>query len=285
MATPLKAPLGLIAGEGVFPLLVARGARAAGRSVICAALADSAWPELAQECDRFRWVGIARIGQWVRLLRDAGCTEAIMVGRVKKTRMYSRGAYLRYIPDLRTFRLYMTTLRHDRRPYAVLKGVTDELAKEGITLIDSTRYTPEQLTTVGVLTRRAPTEAQWNDIRFGWGLCKTVSGLDIGQSIAVIDKDVIAVEALEGTDAMIERAGLLCRRGGWTLLKVANSANDMRSDVPTVGVTTIEKLAAAKAACVVLEAGKTMLLEKQKVLELADRHKIAIVGVDAGSPP
>jgi DUF1009 family protein len=167
----------------------------------------------------------------------------------------------------------------------VLKGVTDELAKEGITLIDSTRYTPEQLTTVGVLTRRTPTEAQWNDIRFGWGLCKTVSGLDIGQSIAVIDKDVIAVAALEGTDAMIERAGVLCRRGGWTLLKVANSANDMRSDVPTVGVTTIEKLAAAKAACVVLEAGKTMLLEKQKVLELADRHKIAIVGVDAASPP
>jgi hypothetical protein len=208
-----------------------------------------------------------------------------MVGRVKKTRMYSRGAYLRYIPDLRTLRLYLTTLRHDRRPYAVLKGVTDELAKEGITLIDSTRYTPEQLTTPGVLTRRAPSEAQWKDIRFGWELCKTVSRLDIGQSIAVIDKDVIAVEALEGTDAMIERAGVLCRRGGWTLLKVANSANDMRTDVPTVGVTTIEKLAAAKAACVVLEAGRTMLLEKQKVLEMADRHKIAIVGIDPNVPP
>lgn len=285
MTQSLKAPLGLIAGEGVFPLLVARGARAAGRSVICAALADSAWPELAEECDRFRWVGIARIGQWVRLLRDAGCAEAIMVGRVKKTRMYGRAAYLRYIPDLRTLRIYLTTLRHDRRPYAVLKAVTDELAKEGITLIDSTRYTPEQLTTPGVLTRRAPTDSQWQDIRFGWEICKTVSRLDIGQSIGVLDKDVIAVEALEGTDAMIERAGALCRRGGWTLLKVANSASDMRSDVPTVGVTTIEKLAAAKAACVVLEAGRTMLLEKQKVLEMADRFKIAIVGVDTNTPP
>jgi UDP-2,3-diacylglucosamine hydrolase len=278
-------PLGLIAGEGVFPLLVARGARAAGRQVVCAALADSAWPELAEECDRFKWVGIARIGQWVRLLRNAGCTDAIMVGRVKKTRMYGPVPYLRYIPDLRTLRMYLTTLRHDRRPYAVLKCITDELAKEGITLIDSTRYTLEQLTKPGILTRRAPSDAQMQDIRFGWELCKTISRLDIGQSIAVIDKDVIAVEALEGTDAMIERAGKLCRRGGWTLIKVANSASDMRTDVPTVGVTTIEKLAAAKAACVVLESGRTMLLEKQKVLEMADRHKIAIIGIDPSTPP
>jgi DUF1009 family protein len=278
-------PLGLIAGEGVFPLLVARGARAAGRTVICAALRDSARPELAAECDEFRWVGIARLGQWIRLLRAAGCTEAIMVGRVKKTRMYGQLAWLRYIPDWRTARLYLTRLRRDRRPYAVLKAITDELASEGITLIDSTTYTPDQLTTAGTLTRRAPTDAHWQDIRFGWELCRQVSRLDIGQSIAVIDKDVIAVEALEGTDAMIERAGQLCRRGGWTLIKVANSAADMRSDVPTVGLTTIEKLAAAKAACVVLEVGRTVLLEKQKVLDLADRHKIAIVGIDPASPP
>jgi DUF1009 family protein len=273
-------PLGLIAGEGVFPILVARGARAAGRKVICAALQESAWPELQSECDQFRWVGVARMGQWIRLLRNAGCTEAIMVGRVKKTRMYGRAAWLRYIPDVRTARLYLTRLRHDRRPYAVLKAVTDELASEGITLIDSTRYTPDHLTTPGTLTRRSPTESQWQDIRVGWEICQSISRMDIGQSIALLDKDVIAVEALEGTDAMIERAGALCRRGGWTLVKVANSANDMRSDVPTVGVTTIEKLAAAKAACVVLEAGRTMLLEKQKVLDLADKYKIAIVGVD-----
>ncbi len=276
-------PLGLIAGEGVFPLLVARGAKAAGREVICAALADSAWPELAEECDRFKWVGIARLGQWIRLLRNAGCDEAIMVGRVKKTRMYGRAALLRYIPDLRTARLYLTTLRHDRRPYALLKCITDELAKEGITLIDSTRYTPEQLTTAGVLTRRQPTEAQWKDIAYGWDLCRTISQRDIGQSIALLNKDVIAVEALEGTDAMIERAGKLCRSGGWTLIKVANTQQDMRVDVPTVGCTTIEKLAAAGAACVVLEVGKTVLLEKQKVLEMADRHKIAIVGYESVS--
>ena len=123
------------------------------------------------------------------------------------------------------------------------------------------------------------------DAQFGWDLCRKISEFDIGQSIAVLDKDVIAVEAIEGTNAMIDRAGLLCKTGGWTLIKVANSQQDMRMDVPTIGVTTIEKLAAARAGCVVLEVGKTVLLEKQKVLELADRHKIAIVGYPLSPSP
>jgi DUF1009 family protein len=271
-------PLGLIAGEGVFPLLVARGARAAGRSVVCAALSGSAWPELREECDFFKWVGVVRLGQWVRTLRAHDVREAIMVGRVTKTRMYSRWRYLRYIPDLKTARLYLTRVRRDKRPGAILRTIADALEDEGITLIDSTVYTPDQLTAAGVLTRRQPTDRQMDDAHFGWDLCRKISQLDIGQAIAVLDKDVIAVEAIEGTNAMIERAGSLCKAGGWTLIKVANSRQDMRMDVPTVGVTTIEKLAGAGAGCVVLEAGKTVLLEKQKVLELADRHKISIVG-------
>lgn len=204
-----------------------------------------------------------------------------MVGRVEKTRMYRRFRYLHYVPDLRTLRLWLTRLRHDRRPYAVLQTVTDELAASGIRLIDSTRYTPDHLATSGVMTRLGPDEKQWVDVRFGFELCKELSRLDIGQSIAVLRKDVIAVEAIEGTNAMIERAGQLCRSGGWTLVKVGNSALDMRSDVPTVGLTTIEKLAEARCACVVLEPGTTVLLEKPKVIELADRHGIAIVGYGA----
>ena len=145
-------------------------------------------------------------------------------------------------------------------------------------MIDSTKYCTEHLATPGVMTRRQPSDEQWVDIRAGWETCSAISRLDIGQAIAVLNKDVIAVEALEGTNAMIERAGQLCRVGGWTLIKVSNSEQDMRMDVPTVGTTTIEKLHAAKAGCVVLEAGKTILLEKQKVLELADRCKIAVVG-------
>lgn len=275
----MSAPIGLIAGEGIFPLLVARGARAAGRRVICVALRGSAWPELQDECDSFHWVGITRLGQWIRRLRSANVREAIMVGRVTKTRMYRRLAVAQYIPDVRTAKLFLSRIRRDKRPGAMLNAIADELASEGITLIDSTTYTRDQLTTPGVLTRRQPAPKQMDDARFGWDLCKQLSRLDIGQAIAVLDKDVIAVEAIEGTNAMIDRAGELCRTGGWTLIKVANSQQDMRMDVPTIGLTTIEKLAAARAGCVVLEVGKTVLLEKQKVLELADRHKIAIVGM------
>jgi len=272
--------IGLIAGEGIFPLLVARGARAAGHQVVCAALSGSAWPELEQECDRFARVGITRLGQWIRVLQRGGCREAIMVGRVAKSRMYDRWRYFRYIPDLRTARVWFTKLRHDKRPKAVLTALAEELAGEGITLIDSTKYCADHLATAGVMTRTQPTESQWADIRAGWPIGSSISRMDIGQSIAIFNRDVIAVEALEGTNAMIERAGALCRVGGWTLIKVSNSDRDMRMDVPTVGTTTIEKLREHRAGCLVLEAGKTILLEKQKVLELADRYKIAVVGWD-----
>ena len=272
------APLGLIAGEGVFPMLVARGARAAGRRVVCAALAGNAAPELQAEVDDFRWVGVLRLGQWIRILRAAGCEQAIMVGRVRKSQMYSRWRYFQYVPDLRTIKIWFTRLRRDKRDHAVLLAVADELAKEGITLIDSTAYCADQLSTLGVMTRTQPTAAQWADIRFGYDICRTVSKMDIGQAIAVMDKDVIAVEAVEGTNAMIERAGRYCKVGGWTLIKVANTQQDMRMDVPSIGVTTMEKLAEARAGCLVLEPGKTILLEKQKVLDLADELKIAVVG-------
>jgi UDP-2,3-diacylglucosamine hydrolase len=272
-------PLGLIAGEGVFPLLVARGARAAGRRVVCTAFDGIAWGDLKHECDEFHWVGVLRPGQWARVLRRAGVNEAIMVGRVAKGQIYDRWRYFRYIPDWRGAKLIWRA-RRDRRPSSLLGLVVDELGSSGIQLIDSTQYCREHVVTPGVLTRRQPTESQWTDIRSGWTICQTVSRLDIGQSIAVVDNDVIAVEAVEGTDAMIDRAGRLCPVGGWTMIKVSNTHQDMRVDVPTIGTTTIEKLAAARAGCLVLEAGKTVILEKQKVLELADRHKIAVVGLD-----
>jgi UDP-2,3-diacylglucosamine hydrolase len=280
---PRMEPLGLIAGEGVFPILVARGARRAGRRVVCAAFSGHAWGELQAECDQFAWVGILRLGRWIHFLKSQGCTQAIMVGRVNKIQLYDRWRYLRYIPDWRTVALFWRIIRRDKRPQAILQALVDELASAGITLIDSTQYTPEHLVAPGVMTRRQPTEAQWRDIRFGYDLCRTISRLDIGQSIAVVDRDVIAVEAVEGTNAMIERAGQLCRSGGWTLIKVSNTNQDMRVDVPTVGTTTIEKLASARAGCLVLEPGKTIMLEKPKVLELADRLKIAVVGY-AGEP-
>ena len=263
-------------------MLVARGARAAGRKVVCAAFSGHAWADLAADVDQMQWVGLLRFGQWIRVLRRAGCREAVMVGRVNKAEMYDRWRYFRYIPDWRSLRLIWRVWRHDGRPQAILQAVISEMAEAGITLIDSTRYCTEHLASAGVMTRRQPTDAQWADIRTGFEICRTISRLDIGQCIALINRDVIAVEALEGTNAMIQRAGELCKVGGWTLIKVANAQQDMRVDVPTVGTTTIEKLAAARAGCLVLEPGKTILLEKPKVLELADRYKIAIVGYDGG---
>jgi DUF1009 family protein len=251
--------------------------------VVCVALAGSASPMLRDEVDVFSWRSVARLGGWIRTLRRSGCREAIMVGRVQKARMYDPLVALRYIPDWRGARMFFWTLRHDKRPYAVLSALVDELAGAGIHLIDSTTYVPEHMATPGVMTRCQPTESQWNDIHFGYPLSCQISRMDIGQSIAVLDRDVIAVEALEGTNAMIERAGQLCRKGGWTLIKVSNTQQDMRVDVPTIGTTTLEKLHAANAACLVLEAGKTIILEKRKVLDLADHYKIAVVGVEEPS--
>lgn len=273
-------PLGLIAGEGIFPVLVARGARAIGRPVVCAAFSRNAWPELRKEVDHFQWVGVLRMNQWISVLRHNGCRQAIMVGRVQKSQMYDRWRYFRYIPDLRTARLWFTVLRHDKRPYAVLQAVVNELATAGIDLIDSTTYCRDHLADSGVMTHRQPTDNQWQDIHYGWDICNQLSRMDVGQAIAVIDRDVIAVEALEGTNAMITRAGQLCRIGGWTMIKVSNTTQDMRVDVPTIGTHTIEELHRAAAGCLVLEPGKTIMLEKQKVIELADRYKIAVVGYE-----
>jgi DUF1009 family protein len=277
-------PLGLIAGQGVFPLLVARGARSSGRKVACAAFAGIAWPELRRECDRFSWVGLARIGQWIRVLKASGCREAILVGRVRKSSLYNRWRWFQFVPDLRTLRLVLGEIRFDKRDHAVLLIIARELASEGITLIDSTRYCLDHLATEGVMTKRSPTDRQWADIEFGWELCRTISRFDIGQALALLDKDVLAVEALEGTNSMIERAARHCGAGGWTLIKVANAQRDMRLDVPSIGTTTIEKLHAARAGCLVLEASRTIMLEKPKVIELADRYKIAIVGKHSDAP-
>lgn len=273
--------LGIIAGEGIFPILVARGARAAGMRVVAIALKGSAWDQLRGEVDVYQPVGVARMGSWLRAMRRLKVDETIMVGRVQKAQIYSWWSYVRYIPDLRTLRLFWKLFRHDKRDQSILQTLASELANEGFPLSDSTKYCPEQLATPGVMTPGlSPTEAQWADIRFGYGLCTTISTMQIGQAIAILDQNVIAVEAIEGTNAMIDRAGSLIRKRGWTLIKVANTHADMRLDVPTIGTTTIERLKEGGAGCLVLTPGKTILLEKEKVLEMAQRAGIAVVGYE-----
>lgn len=255
--------------------------RAAGARVSCVGLRDQYDPALPAECDEFRAAGMVQIGRWIRLLRRAGVNEAVMVGGVAKVRMHDPFKLFRQLPDWRAARLWYRRLRHDRRNAAVLAAVADELAANGITLIDSTTYISDHLATPGVMGAVKPSAQQQADVEFAWPLLTQTVELDIGQSIAVRDRDVIAVEAIEGTDAMIERAGQLCRAKGWTLLKTAKSDHDMRADVPSVGVQTIERLARAGGSGIALGAGRVILVEKQQVLAAANRLKVTIVGIDA----
>ena len=276
-----RRPIGLIAGEGVFPLLVARGMRAAGRRVVCAAFDGVADPALAGEVDRYRRVSFVRLGSWARFLRRHGCGEAVMVGRVRKQNLHVRNELLwalRQVPDWPTFWAWLTVLRRDRRTGTALQLTADLLRDRGITLTDSTAFTTEHMATPGVMGRHRPTAADGRAIDRGWEVCGQLTRLDVGQAVAVRDRDVIAVEATEGTDAMIDRAAALSRRTAWTLVKRGNTRNDMRMDVPTIGVQTIERVAAAGCRCVCVEAKRVMLLDRPAVVAAADRLRVALVG-------
>lgn len=277
MAACLDNPVGIIAGAGRFPFLVAEGARAAGRPVVIVGLRGLADPGLAAYADRFHWSGIVRLGRWIRLFNRAGVREAIMAGSVRKSEMYARFRLIRYLPDLTSIRLWFFEVA-DRRNDTVLRATADHMQRKGITLVNSIQYCAHHIASEGVMTRRQPTVAQLKDIEFGWHIAKEMGRLDIGQSIAVKEQEVIAVEAIEGTDRMIERAGQLCRQGGWMLVKVAKPGQDLRFDVPTVGPATIENLHRNRAAALVVEAGQTLIVDRPALLQLADKLGIVVIG-------
>jgi DUF1009 family protein len=253
--------------------------RQAGRRVVAVGLAGAAWPRLKDLCDEFDWVGMTRIGSWVSKLRRRGVAEAVLIGGVPKRQMfYSPLRVLRYIPDWATIRMWYLRMRRDNRDNALLLGVADTLREEGIELVSCAKYCSQHMTTEGLLTRTPVPRAGEGDVEFGWRIARASADLDIGQSIAVKDGDIIAVEAMEGTDAMIRRAGRVCRSGGWTMVKVARPKQDMRFDVPAVGPNTLRYLKDAKCACLVLEAGKTIIVDKPATLDLADELGIAVVG-------
>jgi len=285
MSDAPDSPLGLIAGQGELPLLVARNARAAGRRVATVALRGNADPGLRELSDAFCWRGVAQLGRWIRALRAGGCGEVVMVGRVRKADMFAGPRWLqwlRYLPDLTSIRVWYFHTR-DKRNDTLLCAVADEMQRRGLTLIDSTEYCREALADEGFLTPGGPQPIDTAparvlaDAEFAWPILKQVAALDIGQSIAVKEKEIIAVEAIEGTDKLIARAGELCPQGGWTLVKVAKPDQDMRFDVPAIGPDTIENLHRARAAGLVIEAGKTIILERGRTLEIAKRHNVALL--------
>lgn len=271
--------LGLLAGEGEFPKLVARGARAAGLRVVVVGLAGTHDPDIRETADAYYQAGIARLGRWIRLFRREGATRVIMAGRVRKTRIVEMPLWrqaLAYLPDWASIRVWFSA--RDRRNDTLLGAVADAMSKKGVELIDSTTYCAEAMAPEGVLTRRSLSPAQTADAELGWRIAREMGRLDVGQAVAVHEKDIIAVEAIEGTDKMIERAGSLCKKGGWVLVKTAKPNQDMRFDVPTIGPNTIEKLAKHGGSALVVEAGKTLMLEREKTLELAEKLGIVVVG-------
>jgi DUF1009 family protein len=274
VASPTR--LGIIAGAGRFPYLVIDGAKRAGCHVTVVGLRGFADAQLAEKADAFRWAGLARIGRWVRILRRHGAREVILAGSVKKASMFGRFAILRLLPDWTALRIWLFGLP-DKRNDTVLAAVADEFAKHGITMKECVHYSMEHLAPEGVLTRRPPTAAQLKDVEFGWRIAKEIGRLDIGQGIAVKDTEVIAVEAIEGTDRMIERAGQLCPQGGWTLVKVAKPHQDMRFDVPTVGPETIAQLKTHGAKMLAIEASKTFIIDREKMLADADAAGIVVI--------
>ena len=277
---PSSAPIGLLAGHGRFPIVFAEKARSLGIPVVCVGLRHEADPQLAGLVQRFYWVGVAQLGRMIHCFKRAGVRRLVMAGKVKKAVfMYKPWRVFSLLPDWRMVRFWYRRSRRDNRDDSLLLGVIAEFAADGLRCESALDLCPELLVRPGVLTQCQPAERERSDIAFGWDLAKEMGRLDVGQSVAVKEKTVLAVEAIEGTDQAIRRAGELCRAGGFVVVKVAKPQQDMRFDVPTVGCTTIETMHQAGGRVLAIETGKTILLDEADTIALADRYGICIIAV------
>lgn len=271
-------PVGLLAGAGRFPIAFATKARDAGLRVVGIGIMDHADPILASLCWRYHPVGPFQMGRMIHLVKAAGARQVVMAGKLHKADlMYRPWRWLHWLPDWRTLSWYYFRHRRDNKDDTVLLSVIEEWGRDGLSFASALDLCPELLVKPGVLTRRAPTPAEQADIDFGWTLAKAMGGLDVGQSVMIKDKVAVAVEAIEGTDRAIARAGELCRKGGFTVVKVAKPSQDMRFDVPTVGTQTIENIARAGGKVLAIEAEKTIVLDQPETVALADKLGVSIV--------
>ena len=282
---PLSAPppgrVGLLAGAGSFPIRFADAAREAGHEVFGVGICGMADPALADHCDGYREFTISKCGSAIRKFKRAGVSDVVMAGKVTKTVFFQPWRALKLMPDYKGLSIWFRHARRDKKDDTLLLAVIKEFAKSGLTFGSALDYAPDLLVPHGFLTKKQPTAGQWADIRFGWNLAKEMGRLDVGQSVCVADTAVMAVEAIEGTDEAIKRAGTLCRRGGFTVVKVAKPQQDRRFDVPTVGEATLHTMHAAGARCLAVESGKTIVLDRPEVAALADRLGIAVVSLKA----
>ena len=262
---------GLIAGNGKFPFLVVEGAKKQGASLAVVAIKEETDKRIEEIAEKIVWVGIGQLGKMISFFKKEAVEKAIMAGQVKHVQIFS-GA----LPDLRMVKMLWNLPQ--RNTDALIGGIADEMLKENIELIDSTYFIQDQLAREGVLTRRKPDETERGNIEYGLRVANEIARLDLGQTIVVRAKACVAIEAMEGTDAVISRAGELAR-GKLTVIKVAKPNQDMRFDVPVVGVPTIQTMIESGANCLCLTAGKTLIFDKEELLELANRNNISIVAI------
>ena len=267
--------IGIIAGGGQFPLMVAEAAKARGLRTVAVALYGETEPVLSEKVDKIIWIKLGQLGHLIKAFRAEGVKNAIMAGSITKKRMFEN---LR--PDLKGLAI-MTKLAvfHDDD---ILRAVADELAGEGIEIVSSTAYLPELLAEEGCFTKRKPGKEEMEDILFGWKVAKELGRLDIGQSVVVRQKTVLAVEAIDGTDATIRRGGRIAKEKA-VVVKVSKPNQDLRFDVPSIGLETIGIMGEVKAAVLAVEAGRTLIFDREKMLQKANEKKIAVIALSAES--
>jgi DUF1009 family protein len=254
----------------------AEKARECGIPVVCVGVAGMADPALRSICAEYHPLRRASLGFTIRAFRRGGVERWTMAGKFHKHLVFRPWRWARFLPDWRMARFFFFRRRRANNDDSLLLGLIDEFRAHGLDCVSALDLCPELLVREGVLTRRRPTPAEEKDIAYGWGLAREMGRLDVGQSVMVRDRAVLAVEAIEGTDLAIARAGDLCGRAGFVVVKVAKPGQDMRFDVPTVGKQTIESMRAAGARVLAIEAGRTILLDEAETIALADRYGIAV---------
>jgi DUF1009 family protein len=267
---------GLIAGNGRFPFLVLEGARSQGIEMAVIALKEEAAPELEHLAKRLHWVSLGELSKAIDLMHQEGVTQAVMAGQVKHNKIFSA-----IRPDWKLAKLLLALPR--KNTDALIGAVAQVLQDEGIRLVDSTLFLKPLVPEPGILTRRAPDPREAADISYGLGVARQISGMDIGQTVVISDRACVAVEAMEGTDETIARASRIAGGKPLVVVKVSKPGQDMRFDVPVIGLPTIEHMKNARATALAVDAGRTLLFDRTKLIELADAAGIAIQAVAPAS--
>jgi len=267
-----KPKYGLIAGNGRFPLMVLQSARQQDLDVVVAAIKEETFAEIESFGYPVHWLGLGELGKLIRLFQSNGVRQAIMAGQVKHVQIFGSS-----FPDLTMLRM-LAGLRHNNTD-SLIGGVAKVLQESGISLVDSSTLLKPLMVSEGVLTRRGLSDSEKADVDYGRPMALWIAAMDIGQTIVVRERAVVAVEAMEGTDSVIRRAGELANQKNLTVIKVSKPKQDMRFDIPVVGLSTIETMAACGATALVIDAQRTLVLDREELVAAADKNGIAVIAV------